>query len=135
MKKLMLILLFLSGCSSKFNMEIFNNSSFPLIVYADSAVTIDTGESKNIRFFTSTDVIKTSWNGGVYKYAINLSHIPGKYMVSGWTHGVKLQIENNLAAYIRKPEHDFSSPIHTLPEEQPIGFPIMPEKQSVTDPN
>lgn len=127
MKKLLLLLLFLSGCSSKFNVEIFNNSGFPLIVYADSAVTIGSGTSKKIGFYTSTNFVTTSWNGELYKYALNLNSIPGKYIVSGWTHGVKLQIESDLDVYIRKPGFDFSSQVHVLPENQPNGFPIAPE--------
>lgn len=126
MKRVFLLVLFLSGCSSKFYLEIFNNSEFPLIVYAENEVAINPGEHKKVRFFTSTKFMTTSWNGVLYRYDINVSHIPGKYMVSGWVHSVKLQVEGNLEAYILKPEFDYST-VRNIPDVQPIGFPITPK--------
>lgn len=128
MKKLLFIVLFLSGCSSKFNIEIFNNSSFPLIIYGDNSVTIDPNESKKIGFFTTTRIVTAESNGQLYTYGINVSQIPSEYVVSGWRHGIKLQVEPNLDVYIRKPEFNFLSLVSVLHDEQPVGFPLVAVK-------
>lgn len=126
MRLILFLVFFLSGCSSNFNIEMFNNSNFPLVVHAKNSVTINPGERKKIGFYSSIKSVKISWRGESYEYVIDMNGIPGKYFVSGWTHGVKLQVEGDLGVYIRNPEFDFST-VQALPEEQPIGFPVTPK--------
>jgi hypothetical protein len=93
---LLTILLFMTGCTSKFYLEIYNNSDYTLIIYAIDEVTIEPGETKKVKIFTSTSEVKLSANGKLYEYALTIGTLPGEYMKLGLSHAVKLQVEPNL---------------------------------------
>lgn len=126
-KRLIFILVvLLSGCTSKLYLELYNNSASAIIVGVVEEVRIEPGGSVRVEIFTSMRNFTIESGQKKFEYSINLRNVPGHFFSPGTIHKLMLQVEPDYHVYLIRPPGPM--PFQDLENvDQPIGFPLIPK--------